>query len=84
MKAEQIITIVYVALGIVFGFISNYVLRTFSNIILAFLIPIIFYAVSVGPLFKLGKLQKKKMLVSNSSITFFIVWIVTWIILFNF
>lgn len=84
MKAEQIITIVYVTLGIVFGLVSNYVLRTFSSIILAILIPIIFYAVSVGPLFKLGKLQKRKMLVSNSIITFFIVWIVAWIILFNF
>jgi hypothetical protein len=84
MKAEQVITVVYVSLGIVFGFLSNYVMRTLSSIILAILIPIIFYAVSVGPLFKLGKLHKKKTLVSNSIITFFIVWIVTWIILFNF
>lgn len=84
MKAEQVITSVYVALGIVFGLVSNYVLKTFSSVILAVLIPIIFYAVTVGPLFKLGKLHKRKMLVSNSIITFFIVWIVIWIILFNF
>lgn len=83
MKAEQIITSVYVAFGIIFGFISNYVTKNL-NVYIAIVIPLIFYAVTVGPLFRLGKLHKRKMLVSNSIITFFCVWIVAWIILFNF
>jgi hypothetical protein len=84
MKAEQLITSVYVALGILFAFVSNYITKSLSNVIIAILIPIIFYAVTVGPLFKLGKLHKRKMLVSSSIVTFFCVWIVAWIILFNF
>jgi len=84
MKAEQIITSVYVLLGIVFAFLSNYLIKSFSNILLAISVPFVFYALSVGPLLKLGKFHKKNMLISNSLVTFFFVWIVAWIILFNF
>jgi len=37
-----------------------------SSVLLAVVIPVIFYAVTVGPLFKLGKLHKRKMLVNCS------------------
>lgn len=84
MKAEQVVTSVYVVLGIIFAYVSEYFTKSFPNILLAISIPFLFYAISVGPLFKLGKLQKRKMLVSNSLVTFFFVWIVAWIIFFNF
>jgi len=83
MKAEQIITLVYVLLGFGFAYISNYLTKV-SNILVAISIPFFFYAVTVGPLFKLGKLHKRKMLISNSLITFIVVWLVAWIIIFNF
>jgi len=84
MKAEQFITSVYAALGIIFGFVSNYFTKSFPNILLAISIPFLFYGISAGPLFKLGKLYKRKMLLSNSLVTFFIVWFTSWIIFFNF
>lgn len=83
MKAEQVITSVYVVLGIVFAYLSNYLTISF-NLLLGISIPFIFYAVTVGPLFRLGKLHKRRMLVTNSLITFFFVWLVVWIIIFNF
>lgn len=84
MKAEQVITAVYVVLGIAFSYMSNYLTKTFPNVLLAVSIPFIFYGLSVGPLFKLGKLHKRKMLISNSLITFFCVWLVVWIVFYNF
>jgi len=84
MKAEQFITSVYAVLGIVFAYVSNYFSKSFPNIFLAISIPFLFYGISVGPLFKLGKLHKRKMLVSNSLVTFFFVWLVAWIIFYNF
>jgi len=83
MKAEQIITASYVGVGIIFAYLSNYLLQT-TNIFLAVLIPFVFYAITVGPLFKIGKLHKRKMLISNSLVTFLCVWIVVWIIFYNF
>jgi len=84
MKAEQFITGAYVVFGIIFGYISNYLTKILPNILLAISIPFIFYGLTVGPLFKIGKLHKRKMLISNSLITFFFVWLVLWIIFYNF
>ena len=84
MKAEQVVTSVYVVLGILFAYVSEYFTKSFPNIYFAISIPFIFYALSVGPLFKIGKLHKRKMLVSSSLVTFFFVWLVAWIIFFNF
>ena len=84
MKAEQFITSVYVVFGIACAYLSNYLTKNLQNIFLAISLPFIIYVISVGPLFKLGKLHKRKMLVSNSLITFFVVWLVVWIIFYNF
>jgi hypothetical protein len=84
MKAEQVVTSVYVVLGIIFAYVSSYFTKSFSNIFFAISIPFLFYALSIGPLFKIGKLHKRKMLISNSLVTFFFVWLVAWIIFFNF
>lgn len=83
MKAEQVITLVYAALGIIFAYFSNYLTKSF-NVLLGIFIPFVFYGLSIGPLFRLGKLHKRRMLVTNSLITFFFVWLVVWIIIFNF
>lgn len=83
MKAEQVITLVYVVFGIIFAYFSNYLLKSF-NVFLGILIPFVFYGLTVVPLFRFGKLHKRRMLVTNSLITFFFVWLVAWIIIFNF
>jgi hypothetical protein len=84
MKAEQVVTFVYVLLALVFAYVSNILMKSFSNLFFAVAIPFLLYGLSIGPLIKLGKMHPKKMLVSNSLVTFFFIWLVAWIIFYNF
>ena len=84
MKAEQIIASAYAGLGIIFGFLSNFVTGSIGNVYLAFILPIVFYIVTSPLLFKMAKGKKRNVMISNSLITFLCVWIVVWIILYNF
>jgi hypothetical protein len=83
MKIDQVLALIYLATGIVFGYISNYFNKVLGNLVLAFVIPIIFYLVSIVPLFRIVKNKKKNWLISNSLITFFIIWFIVWIIANN-
>lgn len=77
MKTDQIIVMVFSALGIVAAIISNY-----SGGILSFVIPSIIYIASCSLLIKLVKSKIINLIVS-SLVTFILVWLVIWILLYG-
>ena len=79
MKLVQILTLVYLGLGTIAGFISN----IFPDRSIAVLIAFLIYMVSYVVLIKVVSYKKRSWLVSNSLITFILVWLVIWILLFN-
>ncbi len=79
MKLEQILTLAYSGLGLISGFISNYL----KSITLGLGVPIAIYIISYIILMKLVSYKKKSWLTANSLITFILVWLVVWIFLFN-
>jgi len=78
---EQKIVAVYSAVGFACGVLSNYL--TTINLSLALLLPTACYFATLFPLIKLIKERKLRMLVSNSLITFFLVWLMVWVFLQN-
>lgn len=83
MKIDQVLAVIYLAAGIVFGYLSNYFDKIFGSLALAIAIPVVFYIVSVFPLFSFIKNKKKNWIITNSFITFFIIWFIAWIIANN-
>jgi len=83
MRIDQVLATVYLVSGIVLGYASNYLNKVMGNIALAFVVPVIFYVVSTVPLFRLIKNKKKNWIVSNSFVTFFLIWFIVWIIMNN-
>lgn len=81
MKIEQKIVAAYSVIGLACGLISDYF--TPANLTFALLVPAAIYFATMLPLVKLVKEQKMRMLVSNSLITFFLVWIMVWVFLYN-
>lgn len=81
MLLEQRIVTVYLFVGIVCGLLSNYL--TSINLALALLVPVVCYFVTLFPLIKIVKERRFRMLISNSLITFFLVWIMIWVFLYN-
>ena len=79
MKLVRILTSIYIGLGIIAGFISNLFPNRYVAILYAFLI----YMVSYVILIKAVSYKKRSWLLSNSLITFILVWFVVWIFLFN-
>jgi len=81
MKVEKIIAFCYLVLGIAMGMVSNYFTK--SSSIIAFLIPFGIYVVSLFFLFRFVKNKKKTWIFYNSFITFALIWLVVWILVFN-
>ena len=79
MNLVQILTFIYMVLGIAAGFVSNF----FDNRLIAVLISFLIYMVSYVILIKAVAYKKRAWLVANSLITFILVWLVVWIFLFN-
>ena len=79
MKLMRILTLVYVGLGIVAGFISN----LFENRLIAILSVLVIYMISYVILVLSARSKKRNWLLVNSLITFILVWLVVWIFLFN-
>lgn len=79
MKLDQTITLIYTVVGVLSGFISSY----FHNLLLAVVIPLIIYVISLVPLLNSVKQKKKFWLFYNSFITFALVWMMVWILIFN-
>ena len=83
MKAEQSLAAIYLVLGAATGFASNYLMKNFGSFLLAMILPLAVYAVSLIPLFRTVKLKKRNWLIQNSLITFFLVWFIIWVFIYN-
>lgn len=79
MNLVQILTLIYIGLGIAAGYVSNF----FDNRLLSVLISFLIYMVAYVILIKAVAYKKRSWLVTNSLITFILVWLVVWIFLFN-
>jgi len=81
MRIEQKIVAVYSVVGLVCGVLSNYL--TALNLTFALLVPVAGYFATLLPLVRIVKERKFRMLLSNSLITFFLLWIMIWVFLYN-
>lgn len=79
MKVEQNIGIIFAIVGIAMGLFSNFI----GIIFLAFIIPIAAYVGSIFASSKMFKEKKIKWIVMHSIGTFVLVWMITWIFVFN-
>lgn len=79
MKIEKAITIIYSFLGLFAGFLSNYI----GVVMVALLVPSLLYSISLFFLVRRIRSKRIKWLISNSLITFLLVWFVVWIFLNN-
>lgn len=80
MKKEQKLVMIYTVLGVLCGLLSNYMV---SSLPFALMLPAVIYFVSLFLLMKISKESKLKMVISNTLITFFAVWITVWVFLYN-
>jgi hypothetical protein len=83
VKTDQLIVLSHLPLGILFGYVSNYLNKSFSSLLLAVLVPLAVYIVSQFVLMKFIKGKKKSWVVSNSFVPFIFVWLIVWILLHN-
>lgn len=83
---EQKIILIYTCLGIAVGPISNFftfAASPYRNLAIALLLPLAIYFASLATLVKTIRQKKIRWLVHNSFMTFVLVWLVTWIFLYN-
>lgn len=78
MNVERKLTIIYFVLGVGMGVISKYI-----DALLSLAIAIAVYAISAFVLRRQGEGKKLSWYVLNTLLTFVLVWIVTWIFVFN-
>lgn len=79
MKPEQKMGTISFALGVAMGFFSYQV----GGGPVAWLVPIAVYVGSVFGLKKVFTEKKPKWIVTNSILTFLLVWVVSWIFILN-
>jgi len=82
LKVEQKIILVYTILGISLGFATNYLLKINIDLTIALALPFVVYFLSFLPLTILVK-QKKSLLFYNSFISFVLIWLTVWVLLYN-
>ena len=79
MNIERKLTLIYFILGIGMGILSNYL-----DIMLSFAIGAALYAISFFVVKRFENSGKKlSWYVLNTLLTFVLVWLITWIFLFN-
>lgn len=79
MGAERSLTLIYLVLGIVTGVLSNY-----WNMTISIAVGIVLYLASFFIIRQIATERKKSSwYVLNTLLTFVLVWLVTWIFLFN-
>jgi hypothetical protein len=79
MKLEKNIVIIYTFLGLIAGILSNYI----NPFEFAILVSVVIYLIPTIFLIKRVKSKRIKWLISNSLVTFLLVWFVVWIFLNN-
>jgi len=83
VRIERTILFVFLTLGILIGFTSNYFNKALDNLAFALITPLVVYLAAQVPFMKFVKDKKKKWIFYNSFLTFFLIWIVVWILLHN-
>ena len=80
MNAERKITLIYFVLGLGTGILSKYI-----SVILSIGVGVALYLISFLIVKNLVKDDKKKFswYIMNTLVTFVLVWLITWIFLFN-
>ena len=80
MKKEQSVTVLYTILGCVVGYLSLFVDSFLLTLVLIFAV----YFITVLPVSKKVTVDKlAKWLFSNTFITYFLVWLIVYILLSN-
>ncbi len=77
MKLKQKISIFYLFIALFCGFLSSFI----KNVLLAIVLPLVIYFAS--SFFILKKRKKKNEIFINSLILFLLIWLVTWILIYN-
>jgi len=80
IQLEQKVVAVYSLLAVLSGYLSN--LLSYNSLY-SFATPLIVYGITLAVSTKMVKKNKAKSLVSNSLITFVLVWLVVWTFLYN-
>lgn len=86
LKTEQKIVLIYSILGASVALTSSFFTSSLSpvnNLFIAFLFPVLIYLVALGILLKTVKHKRVKSLLYNSFMSYFLLWLVIWILLYN-
>jgi len=85
MKEQRIIVLLFTVLGLICGYLSDYLFSSFENagLPLAVITPLLICVVSISLTSKYIRGKKKSWMISNTFITFILVWLVIWIFLYN-
>jgi len=78
MKTERIVILSFSVLGVMAGILSSYL-----EVLLAMPLAIFIYIMSILPSLKFFVGKKRKWLIQNSLITFILMWILVWVLLFT-
>jgi uncharacterized PurR-regulated membrane protein YhhQ (DUF165 family) len=79
MKLEKKMTIIFSCLGILSGFVSNF----FTDFTFSISLPLLIYFVIQFFMTRIYKYKKIRNIIYTSFMSFVLVWLLTWIILFN-
>lgn len=84
MKIEKIIVLIFLAIGVISGFISNFFVTAQNNLVTASFLPPVIFLIALLLSKQALKNVKLKLLVYNSLITFILFWFVAWLALYQF
>ncbi|MEM5869848.1 MAG: hypothetical protein QXR09_01630 [Candidatus Aenigmatarchaeota archaeon] len=82
VRVEQKIVMVYTLLGLVSSFITNYLYTLGLNLMIVIALSLSIYFITLPLLLILTK-NKKMIIFYNSFVTFILVWLTFWILLYN-
>lgn len=82
MKVEKKITLVYTTMGVFLGLLTAYLLKINANLVVALALPVVVYFLSFLVLGFLVR-QKKILLLYNSFVTFILIWLTVWILVYS-
>jgi len=86
LNTDQKIVLIFFVLGASVALTSNFFTSTLSpvnNPFAALLFPVVIYAAGVSILLKTVNHKKKRSLIYNSFMSYFLIWLVIWILLYN-
>jgi Mn2+/Fe2+ NRAMP family transporter len=84
-KIEQKIVAVYFALGLLVALASSFIasLSPSNGLMISISISLAVYIIALVTLLRLVKYKKTKTLVQNSMLSYFLIWLVVWLLLYN-